>query len=346
MAGVDVDPPDTHRLPSLTVSPTRSAQHLERTDAEIPTVSVVIATHGRHESLVRCLTALSEQTVPRRLFEVVVCDDGSSVPVSPAIAPFSERIALTVVRRPRGGPAAARNEGAGHARGRLLAFTDDDCAPAPDWLERLMERMQRQPGHMIGGSIVNLLPHDPYATATQLIMSCVYDYYSRNDVGHRFFSTTNLAVPANRFWMLDGFSERFPRAAGEDYDFCARWQEAGFPSVYAPEVEVGHAHGHSLASFWRQHFGYGRALLRVREGMSRRRGRSGIELESPGFYQEILTYPLRRLGTRGLGYAALVLLSQVATFVGGLREWLVPAGQWMMPASTGEHPSPRASSAP
>src|SRR5829696_10272437 len=121
MAGVDVDPPDTHRLPSLTVSPTRSAQHLERTDAEIPTVSVVIATHGRHESLVRCLSALSEQTVPRRLFEVVVCDDGSSVPVAPAIAPFSDRIALTVVRRPRGGPAAARNEGARNAKGSLLA---------------------------------------------------------------------------------------------------------------------------------------------------------------------------------------------------------------------------------
>jgi len=344
MSEVDVDPADIPRLPILTASSTHTAQHLERTDAEIPTVSVVIATHGRHASLTRCLTALAEQTLPRHLFEVVVCDDGSSVPVAPTIASFDDRIALTVVRRARGGPAAARNEGAGHARGRILAFTDDDCAPAQDWLERLLERTKRHPGHMIGGSIVNLLPRDPYATATQMIMSCVYDYYARNDVGHRFFSTTNLAVPAKRFWMLDGFSERFPRAAGEDYDLCARWQEAGFPSVYAPEVEVGHAHGHTLASFWRQHFGYGRALLRVREGMSRRRGRSGIELEAPGFYQEILTYPLQRMGARGLGYAALVLLSQVATFAGGVREWLVPAGQWTIPAATGEHPAPRASS--
>ena len=308
-------------------------------------MSVVIATHGRPESLARCVKALSEQTFPRHLFEVVVCDDGSREPVSPAIAPLADRVALTVVRRPRGGPAAARNEGARNAKGRLLAFTDDDCVPAPDWLERIVERMNRQPGHMIGGSIVNLLPRDPYATATQLIMSCVYEYYSRSSAGHRFFSTSNLAVPANRFWLLDGFSERFPRAAGEDYDFCARWEEAGFSSAYAPEVEVGHAHGHNFASFWRQHFGYGRALLRVREGMSRRRGRSGIELEAPGFYQEILTYPLRREGVKGVGYAALVLLSQVATFAGGVREWFGPSRQWSMPAVTGEHPSPRASSA-
>jgi GT2 family glycosyltransferase len=309
-------------------------------------VSVVVPTHGRPKSLARCLTALSEQTLPRHLFEVIVCDDDSPTPVEPVVAQFRDRLALTLVRQPRSGPAAARNEGARHATGRLLAFTDDDCVPAPDWLELLLERMRRQPGHLIGGSIVNLLPRDPYATATQLLMSCVYDYYARNPVDHRFFSTTNLSVPADRFWLLDGFSEKFPRAAGEDYDFCARWQEAGFPSAYAPEVEVGHAHGHTFGSFWRQHFGYGRALLRVREGMARRRGRSGIELESPGFYRQILTYPLRRgAGARAVPHAALVLLSQIATFAGGMRELFVPSGRWAVPASTGERPSPRATSA-
>jgi GT2 family glycosyltransferase len=197
---------------------------------------------------------------------------------------------------------------------------------------------------MIGGSIVNLLPDDPYATATQLVTSCVYDYYSRSVTGHRFYSTTNLAVPANRFWLLDGFSERFPRAAGEDYDLCARWEEAGFPNVYAPEVEVGHAHGHTFATFWQQHFGYGRALLRVREGMARRRGRSGIQLESPGFYRQILTYPLEHSEHgRAPRNAALVLLSQIATVCGGLREWLVPAGRWTLPVRTGEHRSPHVS---
>ena len=319
---------------------------MERTGTSIATVSVVVPTHGRPKSLALCLTALSEQTLPRHLFEVVVCDDGSPEPVAPAIEKFRERIALTVVTRPRSGPAAARNEGARHTKGRFIAFTDDDCVPAPNWLETLLERMNRQPGHLVGGSIVNLLPQDPYATATQLITSCVYEYYERNPVDHRFFSTSNLAVPAKRFWMLDGFSERFPRAAGEDYDFCARWQEAGFPSAYASEMEVGHAHGHTFGSFWRQHFGYGRALLRVREGMSRRRGRSGIELESPGFYRQILTYPLRRgAGVRAIPHTALVFLSQVATVAGGVREWLAPSAQWSVPASTGEHPSPRATSA-
>ena len=284
-------------------------------------MSVVIPTHDRPGSLGRCLEALASQTLPKHQFEVIVSDDGSPEPVDPVVAPFAERMTVRVVRQARSGPAAARNEGARRARGRYLAFTDDDCVPIGTWLELLLERMRRHPGHMIGGLIVNLLPEDPFATATQLIQSSVYDYYTSHDVGHRFFTTANMAVPVNRFWLLDGFSERFKRAAGEDYDLCARWQEAGFPTSYAPEVEIGHAHGHTFGSFWRQHFGYGRALLRVREGMAQRRGRSGIQLESPGFYRQILAYPLQHSERgRATRNAALVLLSQVATMAGALRE--------------------------
>ncbi|PYP75341.1 MAG: glycosyl transferase [Gemmatimonadetes bacterium] len=320
---------------------------IDRSAAAAPTISVVIPTFGRPESLARCLDALAAQTLPRHEFEVVVCDDGSPAPVQTTVESFAERMTVRVVRRARSsGPAAARNEGARQARGELLAFTDDDCVPTPYWLELLVERMRRHPGHMIGGSIVNVLSDDRYAAATQMIMSCVYDYYAHHDTGHRFFSTTNLSMPVNRFWMLDGFSERFRRAAGEDYDFCARWAEAGFPSVYAPELEVGHAHGHTFASFWKQHFGYGRALLRVREAMARRRGRSGIEMEAPSFYRQILAYPMRHSEKgKAVGDTALVLLSQIATAAGALRELLGPEERRPATVPTGEHPSPDASSA-
>ena len=313
----------------------------------MPAVSVVIPTHGRRGSLVRCLEGLAHQTLPRHAFEVIVCDDGSPEPMEPLVTAFSDRLAVRVVRRPRSGPAAARNAGARLARARTIAFTDDDCVPAPTWLELLVDRVRRHPGHMIGGGIVNLLTEDPFATATQLIQSSVYDYYASHDVGHRFFTTSNLAVPANRFWLLDGFSERFRTAAGEDYDLCARWQEAGFPSEYAPEVEVGHAHGHTFRSFWRQHFGYGRALLRVREGMARRRGRSGIELEAPSFYRQILLYPLRH-SERGRAFrnVALVALSQVATMIGAVGEVLSPPGRPTVAPSTEERRTPHASSVP
>ena len=342
------------RAPPLLASATRLSEpqisHPDNVrsdyDPAVPTVSVVVPSFARAPSLVRCLEALTLQTLPRDAFEVIVCDDGSSRPLEPAIAGLADRIALTVVRQRRSGPAAARNEGARRAKGRLLAFTDDDCVPAPDWLARIVARSDASPGHLIGGAIENILPRDPYAMATQLIMSSVYDYFSRHPTDHRFFSTTNLAVPTEQFWQIEGFSTSFARAAGEDYDFCARWHEAGLPSVYAPDAVVGHAHGHSLRSFLAQHFGYGRALLRVREGMARRQGRPRIQLEDPTFYRQLLTYPLRQgYGVRGIGYAALVILAQAATAAGAAIERMT-TGDWeRFRAASGERPSSKATSA-
>lgn len=287
-------------------------------------VSVVVAAHGRTESLARCLDALCAQSLPRDRFEVIVCDDGSPDPLEPALAPFAERIALTVVRQQQAGPASARNEGARRATGQYLAFTDDDCVPAPDWLAQLVARFEQYPEHLVGGAIVNLLPDDPHAMATQLIMDCVYARYSIGPSKQlRFFSTANLAVPAERFRLLGGFSSSFPLAAGEDYDFCARWHHAGWLGNYTPGAVVGHAHGHDFRTYWKQHFAYGRGLLRVRQRMARRVGHRGIELEPPDFYAELLTYPIRKaegpLGRRWL-HAALVLLAQVATAAGAVRE--------------------------
>jgi glycosyltransferase involved in cell wall biosynthesis len=311
-------------------------------------VSVVIPAHARIAKLQQCLESLASQTLPRNAFEVIVCDDGSPEPIAPALEGFKDRLTLTVVRQKQRGPAAARNEGARHASGSLLAFTDDDCAPEEDWLENLLANMDRHPGHLIGGSIVNLLPDDPYATATQLITSCVYDYYARHPESRRLYCTANLAVPTNRFWLLDGFSEQYQRAAGEDYDFCARWTEAGFPNHYAPEATVGHAHGHSLPSFWRQHFGYGRALLRVRLGMAQRRGRGVIQLEAPSFYRDILAYPMEHAeGTAAFRgkETMLVLLSQIATAIGAVREWIAPDEGWRGRVRSGRLDGHRAPSA-
>jgi GT2 family glycosyltransferase len=320
----------------------------QRRAVERPTVSVVIPAHGRIAKLQRCLEALAAQTLPSDEFEVIVCDDGSPEPIEPALDGFCDRIALTVVRQEQRGPAAARNAGARYATGSLLAFTDDDCTPEEDWLENLVANIDRYPGHLIGGSIVNLLPDDQYATATQLITSCVYDYYARHPESRRLYCTANLAVPRSRFWLLGGFSEQYQRAAGEDYDFCARWTEAGFPNHYAPEATVGHSHGHSFRSFWRQHFGYGRALLRVRQGMARRRGRGVIELESPSFYKDILSYPIEHAaGTRASRSkeTLLVLLSQLATAIGALREWIAPDEGWRGRARRGRIESPGTPSA-
>lgn len=308
--------------PDSTRSQLSRAADVAREVSPAPLLSVIVPAHGRPDSLARCLGALCAQTLPQNRFEVIVCDDGSPEPLAPAVAPFARALQLRLVSQPNAGPAAARNRGARMARGSILAFTDDDCIPAPDWLERLANRFEDEPGQLVGGAMKNTLPDDPYATATQLVMSGVYEYYEQQSEGKRFFSTTNLAVPADQFHDIGGFSEAFLNAAGEDYDFCARWNERGLGSSYAPDAIVGHAHGHDFVSFWKQHFAYGRALLRVRQNVARRQRRS-FRLEPARFYSRLLTYPLRTgRGARRWLEATLVLLSQVATAAGAAKELL------------------------
>src|SRR3990172_7747823 len=88
------------------------------------------------------------------------------------------RIDATCVRQRNAGPASARNTGAAQARGEFLAFTDDDCRPAPDWLRGLALRLTQSPDCVIGGRTTNALPDNPYSSASQLLIDYLYSYYN------------------------------------------------------------------------------------------------------------------------------------------------------------------------
>ena len=107
-------------------------------------------------------------------FEVIVVDDGSPSPPDAVVQRFRDRLDISLLTAVHGGPAAARNHGAQRAAGEFLAFTDDDCRPAPDWLQALVARCAAAPDHIIGGRTVNALTANPYAVTSQLILDVVY----------------------------------------------------------------------------------------------------------------------------------------------------------------------------
>ena len=114
--------------------------------------SVIIPTYSRLRALRQCLAALRAQDFPAAGYEVIVVDDASPSPVSPLAPELETGLTLTLLHTPHNqGPAAARNLGAQHARGHWLAFTDDDCIPAPDWLSSLRRTLDSHPGCAVGG---------------------------------------------------------------------------------------------------------------------------------------------------------------------------------------------------
>ena len=281
-----------------------------------PTFSLIIPTYRRPAQLSACLQALTRQDYPRDLFEVIVVDDGGETPLDPVVTPFTNQLAVTLIRQANAGPAVARNTGVARARGQWLAFTDDDCTPAPSWLRALAACFTATPADAVAGRTVNALPDNPYATASQLLVSFLFAYHNTDPQQARFATTSNLALPAEPFRALAGFDPTFPVPGGEDYELCNRWLSHGYRLRYAPEAVVYHWHLLNLRTFCRQHFHYGRGAFHLRRtGMSQRRERR--RRQPLLFYRRLFPYVCAQgEGRQTPRLLTLLLLAQVVNTAG------------------------------
>lgn len=299
--------------------------------AQGPEYSIIVPTYRRRDPLARCLQAIASQDFPRERFEVLVVDDGSPTPPADLVASLDPSVDAQLVCARHGGPATARNTGARLARGRVLVFTDDDCAPHPDWLRSIDRWVGTTTAPVaLGGRVINVLADNIYAMASQGIVDFLYEYYGDQSARWRFFTSNNLIVPRAEFLDIGGFDEHFPLAAAEDRDVCERWSAAGLPLQYADDVLVDHAHALGFEKFTRQHFNYGRGAFDLHRSRARR-GHASLQLEPLRFYSGLILFPLRRTrGARGALLAFLHFWSQVVYAAGYaferiIRGWTVAA---------------------
>jgi GT2 family glycosyltransferase len=289
-----------------------------------PDFSIIVPTFNRPAELAACLQALALLEYPQDRFEIIVVDDGGALPAAPVISRFQPGLEINSLRQDRGGPAAARNAGARIGRGRYLAFTDDDCLPAPAWLSALATSLRSNDNSLVGGRVLNAIVENPYSTASQLIVDFAYTHY-RSDQGQpRFFSSNNMAMPAEAFHKIGGFDAAF--RTSEDRDFCDRWLMTGYRLLYAPDAVIRHAHRLDFRSFWKQHMEYGRGAWWFYRAYGRRHaGKSSIE---PSFYLTLLLelplLVLRQARNRAL-LTLLLGTWQIANLAGFLAEAVFPS---------------------
>jgi glycosyltransferase involved in cell wall biosynthesis len=120
-------------------------------------LSVVIGTYNRAHLLAGTLGALAAQQAPASLeWEIVVVDNNSTDSTAQAVAAFSPTTGTPVryAFERRQGISNARNRGIREAQGSILAFTDDDVLPAPDWVSGVAAAMERWDAHGVGGRIL------------------------------------------------------------------------------------------------------------------------------------------------------------------------------------------------
>ena len=270
-------------------------------------MTVVVPTRDRPDALGSCLDALDAQTATS--FEIVVVDDASRDPAAVAAVVARHARARTLVGA-GDGPAAARNLGARHARASRICFTDDDCRPAPGWLDALAARFDRGADVVAGPTVAGA--GGAVVAAAQTITNHLTDSSRTPDGAHVAFApTSNLACLADVL-AAQPFDERFPLAAGEDRDWCRRLAERGVRIVYAADATVAHHPALSIWSFWRQQVRYGRGAHRFHTSSE------ADGMAPPSFYAALL----RRAFAQGVATGVLVAVAQVATAVGFAQDAL------------------------
>ncbi|MHC5935611.1 glycosyltransferase family 2 protein [Nostoc sp.] len=287
-----------------------------------PVFSIIIPTYNRPQQLSTCLESFTRLDYPRDRFEVIIVDDGSPMPLDAVVAPFQEQLIVELIRQNNAGPATARNTGSIHAHGQFLAFTDDDCQPAPNWLQALEQGFREFPNALLGGHTINKLSENIYSEASQILLDYVYSYYNSDPNQAHFFASNNLALATDHFYSCGSFNTTFPLAAAEDREFCDSWLYQGYKMIYIPEVTVYHAHKLNLQTFCLQHFNYGRGAFSFHRNRIQRTNES-IKVEPLQFYLNLLIYPLIQNSSQpGILVSILFLISQVANVAGFFWEHL------------------------
>lgn len=193
-------------------------------------ISVVVATYNRRESLGHLLESLAKQTLSPADFEVIIVSDGSTDRTVELVREFGmSRMNLRLLEQENRGPGAARNAGARAARGRYLAFTDDDCLASEDWLEQLLVVFEVTGAAGVQGkTTTDRLARTPLTHEVEVLSPWL-----------AVMPTCNAGYCKDAFDRVGGFDESFPFAHSEDADLAWRVEDVG-KTVFAPEVHVIH----------------------------------------------------------------------------------------------------------
>lgn len=220
--------------------------------------TVVVPARNAADTIGDCVRALQAQTMDDAWYEIVVVDDASTDDTGRVAAAAG---ACVLQQEEQRGPAAARNAGIQAAGGELVCFTDADCFPTPEWLERLRETLAK-PDVVGCKGVYATRQRSPVARFVQIEYEDKYDRL-RGQRYIDFIDTYSAAYRRDVLLANNGFDEIFPRPSVEDQELSFRLAMRGYKMVFQPEAVVYHRHAATLTGYFRKKFviGYWKAQL-------------------------------------------------------------------------------------
>lgn len=232
-----------------------------------PRLSLLVPTYNRPDLVEQLLTHLAGQTLAPDQFELILVDDGSSTPVEVDHGRFG--FDITLLRRPNGGPGAARNTGLEHCRAPLTLILNDDAVPASDLLERHLEIHAGITGKVAVLGTFTFNEASLRSPFTQLLADSdlLFNYPVLEHgklLNWTCFWTCNLSIATEALRMVSGFdAELFDRAIVEDVELGYRLEAEGYGVLFREDAKCEHDHAMNPQEYFDRSVNLGRYLARM-----------------------------------------------------------------------------------
>lgn len=203
---------------------------------------MIIPVLNDFERLCGCLEALARQTWSREQFEVIVVDNGSTGDITKVTSQFDF---VRVAHESTPGSYVARNKALEQVSGNVIAFTDSDCVPEPNWIERGVLAIQRHgPDAIIGGQVV-LFAKDADRPSLAEEFELAVGFSQQLYVEQKHYAVTaNLFTTPHVFARVGTFDPTLK--SGGDKEWGTRAHGKGVPLFYDENTVVRHPARYSM----------------------------------------------------------------------------------------------------
>lgn len=218
-------------------------------DFPYPSVSVIVPVYNDAGRIGKCIEALLNQTYPLEKFEVLIVDNGSTDETCSVIEKYPVKL---LIENTIESSYAARNTGIQNAQGEIIAFTDSDCIPYPDWIEKGVTTLLRIPDcGLVGGRIEIFFKNADRPNAIEFYDS-IMGFNQKEDIErHNFASTANVFTFKKVFDSVGLFKEKLK--SGGDNEWGRRVFAHGYKLIYADDTIVNHAARNSLSQLYKRY---------------------------------------------------------------------------------------------
>jgi len=224
--------------------------------------SIIIPVYNRPNEVEELLESLLSQT--EKDFDVVIVEDGSSIPCKDVCDRYKDRLNLRYFEKDNGGPGPARNYGVDKAEGDYVLILDSDCVIPEGYLAAISAELDNNPCDAFGGPDA---AHDSFTNTQKAISYSMTSFFTTGGIRggkkklDKFYPRSfNMGMKRSVYNALNGFSKmRF----GEDIDFSYRIFENGYSCRLFPEAWVWHKRRTDMGKFFKQVFNSGIARINL-----------------------------------------------------------------------------------